>query len=56
MCVFKETTLLRGFLTHLQTLCWKPIPKPRRQVLEAFRFVVKGVLKEGKETIIFTYN
>lgn len=54
LCVSKETTLLRGFFTHLQTLRWKPIPKPRRQVLEAFRFVVKGVLKGGKQSFLLT--
>lgn len=50
MCVSKATTLLKRFFTHLQTLCWKLIPKPRRQVLEAFCFVVKCVLKDEKQS------
>lgn len=41
--------------THLQTLSWKPIPKPCRQVLKAFRFVVKCVLKDEKQ-VTFTYK
>lgn len=37
---------VQGDNTHLQTLSWKPIPKPCRQVLKAFCFVVKCVLKK----------
>lgn len=42
--------------THLQTLSWKPIAKPCRQVLKAFCFVVKCVLKKDEKQVTFTYK